>query len=310
MITLRKALTSDFDSVYTVLLKFGSNLPKEKWKLLFENHWQNPEGFIGYLLEEEQKAIGFLGLIFSERIINNKKEKFCNLSSWIIDPEYRKNETSLLPLLKALEMEDYTFTTFTATEKAVKIYNKLKFKVIDNRIRIVFRGRNRSKDEEKKVLFDDEITAYLNDADLKIYQDHKKFNCHHVLMLSDKEYCYLVLKNYNYSLNKLEWPKYVFYFNYFIGKLFRYSFLSKSIVCGKIHYLSNPELFSKQIPNYKNFICNKLRVKGLIVDDRFVKNSKIKNSMSGSWCKTLYKSDSLAPDQIDSLYTELFILDY
>ena len=314
MATLRKAFISDFEFVYPLLIKFGSQLTKDKWKELFKEHWQNPENFIGYLLEEEQKVIGYLGLIFSERIIDGKKEKFCNLSSWITDPEYRKNETSLLPLLEALDLKDYTFTSFTATDRAKKIYNKLKFDVLDSRIRLVFRGSRKIKDGEGKIFFNDEIRDYLNSVDLKIYDDHKKFNCHHVLVLNDddndNEYCYLILKTVRYSLNKIEWPKVFFYLNYLMAGIFRYSFLSKTIACGKIHYISNPELFYKQLQYNKAFICNKLGVRGLIFDDRYFKNRKIKKAMYGCWNKTVFKSNSLRSYQIDSLYSELFILDY
>ena len=80
MVTVRKVYPSMFDEIYPVLREFDlAELPKETWKSMFTNNWGNAESHCGYALFSNEKVVGFLGFVFSQRIVLNKLEKFCNL---------------------------------------------------------------------------------------------------------------------------------------------------------------------------------------------------------------------------------------
>ena len=79
MAIVRKAVLQDFQKAYPLFVKFNNpRLSKNDWQQLFVDHWRSNEGYFGYVLEDKERIVGFLGLMFSRRVINVKEEKFCN----------------------------------------------------------------------------------------------------------------------------------------------------------------------------------------------------------------------------------------
>lgn len=117
MTIVRKAKKEDFDLIYPLLLKFNNPLyNKEDWRKLFIKYWDNEEDFFGFLLLEDNEAIGFFGLVFSHRYINNKKYKFANFTSWFVKEEYRTK--SMLMVFEILKLKEYVLTDFTPSNLA------------------------------------------------------------------------------------------------------------------------------------------------------------------------------------------------
>ena len=78
--------------------------------LLFQFNKNNnyPIGFI--IKNLEKNIVGFMGTLFYEKLINNKKFIFCNIHSWIVNKNYRLNSFFLItPLLnEKLNLTAYT----------------------------------------------------------------------------------------------------------------------------------------------------------------------------------------------------------
>jgi len=312
MIEIHKAYTEDFEILYPVLKELDAAIPKETWRQLFVRHWDSHENYVGLKLVIDNKIAGFLGLIFSERIINGNIEKICNWSSLIALKEYRDGVTPKQLILKALEVEDCTIAGLTPTDKLYKIYMGLGFKELDNGIRLLFRLGFNCRKYKKNIYYNDSVAQYLNEKDLKIFNDHKKFNCSHILVKTEKGCIYILLRKCRYPLNKLNLPRVIFYANILIKKILGYSFLSSRPSFGKVHYCNDFESLSLHINKHINDICKRTEIKGLLIDERFLNHRKIKNSIKGSWQKSVYKSNSknpILPADIDSLYSELFLLD-
>src|ERR1041385_5631266 len=126
MLTIQKAVSDDFERVYPLFEAFGdTQIPKESWQKIFAPPWKSPEDFCGYLLLENNDVRGYLGLIFSERLIDCKPEKFCNMTSWVVRQEFRSH--SMLLLLESLKLKNYTLTNFKASPTVATLLNKLGF---------------------------------------------------------------------------------------------------------------------------------------------------------------------------------------
>src|SRR6266852_5229016 len=135
MFTITKAVSQDFERVYPLFNGFGdSPIAKEDWKKLFLSPWTTEEDFCGYLLLQDGDVKGYLGVIFSRRLLNNKTEKLCNMTSWIVNQDCRSK--SLWLILELLKLEDYTLTNFTASPTVAAILSKLGFKEfsVDQRV--------------------------------------------------------------------------------------------------------------------------------------------------------------------------------
>ena len=77
MPTIRKASPDDFDYVYPLFGGFHEPRPsKEEFRQLFVPRWGSDESHVGFILEENGEAVGYLGTLFSMREINGRMEKF------------------------------------------------------------------------------------------------------------------------------------------------------------------------------------------------------------------------------------------
>lgn len=281
MFTIRKAVSEDFDLVYPLFQGFGGEpISKENWNKIFVSPWKTTEDFCGYLLLKDGDIKGYLGLIFSQRILNGEVEKFCNMTSWVVSEDSRSH--SLPMLLKALRLKDYTFTNFTASPAVATILGKLRFTEFPVHQRVLipipqFSGRGHGCDFDPQV-----IRGKLIDADRTIFDDHQTLDCVHLLLRSKRGNCYVLLR-----------------------KIKR-----KKISFMKVHYLSDADVFHESIEPLLARICLRLRVFGLMVDERYIGARVFRASLKYPHQRRAYfKSNSIVDsNSIDTLYSEVVIL--
>jgi hypothetical protein len=285
-VALRKATAGDFGSVYALLLDFNnSKLTKDNWSQLFKSHWNFDEGdedYYGYIMLENDQPIGFMSTIFSLRQINNNHHKFCNLSSWIVKEGYRNRSLYLVQPL--LQLKDYTITLFTPSKTAQNIFKKLGYKELDSAERIILAIPQVSsffKNETQITIDRGAIKELLSENELKIFQDHAGFKCVHVMITSDTGNLYIIMRRV----------------------------IRKHLPFAHIHYVSNFENFFQNLKTIRSSLALKLKVVGFIIDERYVHDRNITFSIIRYPRITLYKSPVLGPKEIDSLYSEYFLLD-
>jgi hypothetical protein len=133
------------------------------------------------------------------------------------------------------------------------------------------------------VKFDNKAVNFLsNNEDLKIYNDHLKFKCSHILIRSKNGDCYILANRTR----------------------------RKNIPFGQVHYLSDPRIFFKYINILNARICLRLKVFGLLVGERYFEGADIKRLLTIKLYQSkLFKSETLEKNEIDTLYSELVILD-
>ena len=124
-----KVSIQHFDIIFPLLNSFDNSHSKEQWKHIFQQPFNNGEDNCGYALFDDEKVVGFLGYIYSEKLIGNKLNKFCNLTTWVVDEEYRNNSLQLIyPILK---MKDYCITNYIPAKNVYDVSKKLGFKDLD-----------------------------------------------------------------------------------------------------------------------------------------------------------------------------------
>jgi len=281
-VSVVKARAGDFERVYPLFEDFGiSRITKEDWRHLFARNWDSSEDYYGYVLDQGGDVKGFLGLIFSERIINGHREKFCNMTSWTVKQESRGHSLQLL--LEALKLGNCTFTNFTPSVGVASILRKLGFTELEAGAQVLLPvpGFSLVRTSYSALLDIDEIGKRLSETDRKIFTDHRGFNCRHLLISDGEEYCYLVLKNRSY----------------------------KRLPFARVQYLSNPELFASSIDALRTNLCWRLKVAGLIVENRYVDGRTFSYSKAyPQQCPTFFKSVSVSARDIDTLYSEMILL--
>ena len=286
--TVEKVRAEDFEKVYPLLLDFNNpKITRTQWKRLFTDNWNFQKEYCGYKLVLGDEIVGFIAYILSKKLINEKWENFCNLSSWIVKPEYRSSSVDLLyPLL---ELKDYTIISFTPSVGAYEVETRLfKLKIMDSyeviipalprvsalmkkKFKILARGKNA----------DDQLLQLLSDYERKIFLDHGKFDCHHVVITSERGNLYMIFK-----------------------RLYK-----RHLSFAKLYYISNPGLFLHHLEDIRFRVPLTLKTAGIVVDSRFLQDRTIHfKKIKNFYMPMLYRSDHLQPHEVDYLYSEFFLL--
>jgi hypothetical protein len=278
MVEIVKAYQHDFDEVYPLLQKFNNPyIKKNDWEKIFTSNWKSDDGSCGFILKDGDKVKGFHGLLFSNRTFNSEQIPFANMTSWIVDEDYRKYSLGLL--MEILRMKDYTLTNLTPGIKIDQILEKSGFSIFEDKYILYPPFSIPTKTE---VLFDDDIPNDKYDSiNADIFSDHKVPGID----------CGYVEKDNNCCL--------------FIGK----RIYKKKLPFFRINYLSNPELFKSIMIPLANKLCLKYRTSALLIPSGIIQGFKLKTSVEVKLPHPMYfKSESIDAGRIDSLYSELMLL--
>ena len=89
----------------------------------------------GYLLCENGRVVGAYLALYSERVIDGRPRRICNLGAWCVVPEHRASGLRLLRSL--LRQRGYTFTDLTPSETVVALNTRLGFTPLDTATALV-----------------------------------------------------------------------------------------------------------------------------------------------------------------------------
>jgi len=286
--TVEKLKVEDFEKVYPLLLDFNNpKITKTQWNRLFIDNWNFQKEFYGYKLVVGDEIVGFVAYILSRKWINGKWENFCNLSSWIVKPEYRSSGLDLLYPMS--DLKDYTITSFTPGAVSYKIETILfKFKILDGYEVIIpalpqVQGllRKNFKVITRRQNQDEYFLQLLSEHEGKIFHHHEKFDCHHIVITTEQGNLYLILK-----------------------KTYK-----RHLPFAKVYYINNPGLFVHHLEDLRFRIPLALKTAGIVVDSRFLQGKPIPFKKTKNFYMPMaYRSDHLQPHEVDYLYSEFFLL--
>lgn len=279
-------VTSDmFDVIYPLLNELNPKMPLATWKRLFDYEWGQEEQHKGYALVCNGQYVGFLGMIFSLKDINGQLEKFCNLACWYVQEPYRNNSLSLL--LPVLGLKKHTIKNLTPTPTAHAIFSKLGFKELDKRLMILpiklFPQRQNASIELLPLKNVAVAETILNAKDIKIFNDHQSYPGNHFVVKDNNtgQYCYVIT-------NKVK---------------------KKLIDFAYVHYMSDKHMFWDNIPLIKWYLFKTFNTPLTLLDERHdVADRKAFCFYFTLKAPKLFRSTRVKREDIDHLYSELFLL--
>jgi len=313
MITVKKVFSEDFQFVLELLELFGNkDIDSDQWQRLCNPVCQKlANDFYGFALVDEGKYVGFIAGIQSQREINGKIQKFCNISSWIVHPDYRNEKKGLILFKALMELENFNFYVLSPVKHTLDYYTKLYgFKGNTSKFNTVLALPSiKNLLLNSKVFVNSvEIPKYLSPIDFDLYNDHQFPNIYHVLYFYKGEWIYSIIKPTLYSSYILNNSFIIRFFTKAWFKIFRKDFFSSNICLGLVHYTNKPQQFSESLELFKNKICKRIAVKGLSINDKYLINKpylSIKNTINYSG---LFKTNDLCQNDFDTLYSELILL--
>jgi hypothetical protein len=82
-----------------------------EWHRAMTPPWEVDQPNHGYLLREDGRVVGAYLALYSERLIDGRPQRICNLGAWCVADEHRA--TGLRMLRSLLRQRGYTFTDLT-----------------------------------------------------------------------------------------------------------------------------------------------------------------------------------------------------
>jgi hypothetical protein len=280
MAQVRKALPVDFDAVLPLLRGFRTDhYTDEQWQRLFTPHWGAPDDPCGYLMEDNGTVVGFLGTVFSQRNLQGKSCRFCNMAAWIVKEEYRSESMGLLfPLLG---QKDLTITNFTANHRVVDVLRHLGFKDLETSLYFLYPRPAFGGAACRVITGQEEMRARLDEAGCRIWDDHAGLHCQQAVLELNGQVCHIVI---NYTKKK-------------------------RLPVAYIDYISDPAVFAACIRSAALRLCLHWRVAALMIGEHSLQGLTLPGARpTPRRHPLLFRSSCLQAGQIDTLYTEIQLL--
>ena len=136
---VRPANASDIPAAVELLhTRMNARIASERWRRILDYPWRPQEAERGWLVEDRGFIVGFMGAIYSDRVVAGQVHRFCDLSSWYLMRDYRGDGTGDALLRAGMAKPDVTYQTMTARRATGRKIRALGFEVLDD-TRHVFR---------------------------------------------------------------------------------------------------------------------------------------------------------------------------
>ena len=192
-------------------------------------------------------------------------------------PEFRSH--SLRVHRAVLAQDGYHVTSFTPSEKVVAIHARFKFRSLDTSAALIPNLPWPGRPGRTRITADpDVIESTLAGTELELYRDHAQaLAARHIVLIRDQDSCYVMYREMRH----------------------------KGVPFAVILHVSNPGLFHRAMIPLTRHLLIRHRLLATLAELRFIGHRPPPLSLKVTSRPKMYRSDSLEPDQIDELYSEL-----
>ncbi len=279
--TVRQAVSGDFEAVLPLLREFRNPYVGDGgWLRLFSDPFRSGEPSCGTVMLDGEKPVGFLGALYSRRVLAGRERRMCNLTSWIVREPYRgRSVFMLLPLLKEPGTD---IVDLTPSAEVSGLLLKAGFRELETGTSVLM-PRFPSGPACKVAAADEGEGDMLTPEERGLRDDHRIPGCRAFLVTSGGGRCFCL-----------------------ISRMVR---RKKPFLLGAVHHIGNPELFGRFSGRAVAKLCLSLGVTSLYADERMLKGVRIPGSFRLALKRPrLFRSEDLAPGDVDNLYSEFPLL--
>jgi hypothetical protein len=248
------------------------------WARALETRWVAERPNAGFMLLDGDAIVGAHLAFYSQRTIDGRTERFCNLGAWCVLPDYRLQGLRLLRA--ALRQDGYHFTDLSPSGNVVAVNERLGFQFVDTTTALVpnlpwptLPGRGRL------ITDPEQITRALTGAELELYRDHAATPAaHHLVLTHGDASCYVVFRRDR----RKGLPLFV-----------------------SVLYVSDPAVFRAMGRRFARHLLFRHGAPATLAEERITGYRPRPSLRLRSPRRRMFRSPSLAPAQIDYLYSEL-----
>lgn len=280
-VAVRPAEEGDIDAVVDLLFNnMSQKVTKERWRRLLDYPWRPADAGRGYIAVDNDRPVGFLGLVYVDRPIDGRVQRFCNICAWYLLKSYRGQGIGQKIQFGSVADPDMTYTIMTATLATGRAFGgNSGFRVLDD-TRYLLRRRSGARGNIDCLDDPDAIGSHLVTEDLQVLQDHRPYNLRHLLVRNGDDACYIVMQVKRKG---------------------------EDIDYHEVMYASDLKVLARSAPAIANTILGSDSAV-LAIDRRFL-------PVAPDWeSETIrlprwYRSARVPPERVDHLYGEVALLD-
>lgn len=281
-VTTRPMDAEEFPAVYEALLRDfqGGRIPEVTWRRIVEHTWA-PEGTVrGHVMLEGDRIVGFMGFIFSDRTIAGRPERVCNLTSLVVAGPWRRHSLSFV--VAALRMPGITISDLTPTPGVAAILRRVGFAELERSVTVLLPVPPGSARPGVTVLDDPgAIAAALPPGDARALDDHRPYGCEALMLKGNDGPCHVVFGRHS----------------------------SRGVRYTTIYAIGRPEVFRREGATLRGAILSRTGGMFLVADTRLLGGGTLPFSFRWSLAAPrMVRSATLAPEQVDNLYSEFVLL--
>lgn len=312
MLNIRPYFPDDYLKLLPFLQKFDPSISNHTWNKLLGYEWENKLGYKGMLLENNDEIVGFLCYILSTKEISGIELTYCNISSWVVNPEFRSKSLKLMAGL--FKLKNLVLINLSPHENILSIFQALRFETLaeyEYRINPFKLQYALLKNKTRHPVTCQEITkqtAHTNHAIKKMIQEHRQYSNVHFYELGifkngQQQTCILAFNQKKAAVegmkNKL--------------KEMPYQLLNKTMQV-ELLYCSSPELLIDNFSEMMQQLISKTQARSINISEHFLG----KKDPAYSWVNKvkkdrpwfLYTDTAINHNDIDILYTEKVLLNF
>lgn len=194
-VIVRPAEQGDIDSVVDLLFgNMSQKVSRERWRRLLDYPWRPADADLGRVAVDGGRIVGFLGLVYADRPIGGRIERFCNICAWYLLKSHRGRGIGQEIQFSAVADPRMTYTIMTATLATGQAFSENSgFQVLDD-TRYLLRRRAGSQRNIDLVDDPDRIAPLLATKDRIILEEHRPFNLRHLFVRAGGEGCYIMMQ--------------------------------------------------------------------------------------------------------------------
>jgi len=277
---IRPAGNNDVDAICHLLhTKMDKKISPNRWRKLMQYEWMTDKPDFGRVVDYGGEILGYLGMVYADRQINQKIMTSASLSGWYLDKSMRGYGLGKALMVDVITDQSVIYTMITVSSKVVKLVEDLGYKTLDEH-RYVWRKNSNSK-QLTLLTCPEEILARVPAKEKKILLDHASLPVMPVLIEDHQG-----------------------------QSLFYFSIKKKAagVLYYDVLYTNNRTFLSSHGQQLANVLLTQ-QPSVLAADCRFVDGPAIGAQREQLSVPRYYKATSIAAKDVDYLYSELLLLD-
>jgi len=278
---IRPAGAGDVDAVCALLHeKMNAKIAVERWRRLMTYEWLADKPDLGRVVEAGGRILGYVGMVYADRDVGGRSERTVNICAWYLDKSLRGEGLGTRMMADATADPAMSYDIMTSSKNTLGILDAVGYRALDDH-RYVW--RKAAKAAAGLSILDDPaaIRAQVGPGKARLLDDMTGLPASPLLIEAAGAQALLF-----FSIKRK----------------------GADVIWFDLLHTSDRALFAA----HAQAVADAILPDGpavLAADCRFVEGSATGAERQGLPVPRFYKTERLAPHEIDHLYTELQLLD-